>query len=492
MGSAMPRAGRILPNTMSVGSLTTPSARPVRTMTLSATFVKNPKNAFQSPGTHSRTRYSPADADCMWFLPCLVSVSGAGSAGHDVRAGPPGDGVLQVRRRRDDGALPAALDELDRGPDLRSHAARRELAGVEIPPRFRHREAVEEALVGLAEADRHLLNARRDDEDGHAQIGRQQPRGEVLVYYGFDAAVDARLVLDHRNAAAAAGDDDESRLEQGPDGALLDDAHGPRRGDEAPEAAPRVLDHHPMVARRVQLGLDRGVAAADGLARLLEGWVLRVHDGLGEHAGHLVRQPPAPELAHERVADDVADAAFRIGHAHVQRQPRSELLVRRDLRAQEDEADLWPIAVGEHDAPAVCHERAHVPHGGARVLELLRDGALLPVENQRVPANRNDHPSRLNVTPFGWRSGLFALRAHRGVVATQSLGHAARPRRRPSSARAALKQARGARAMPAPIWPMPASLWAMPVLMTGATPLSTTRRASMAVGVPAKPRDGMP
>ena len=40
--------------------------------------------------------------------------------------------------------------------------------------------------------------------------------------------------------------------------------------------------------------------------------------------------------------------------------------------------------------------------------------------------------------------------------------------------------------MPAPIWPMPGSRWAMPVLMTGKIPVSTTLRASMPAGVPAK------
>src|SRR5215216_4677869 len=57
-GRAMPSAGRMRPKTMSFGSLATPSTSPVRTMTLRATLVKSPKKAFQSPGTHQRTRNS--------------------------------------------------------------------------------------------------------------------------------------------------------------------------------------------------------------------------------------------------------------------------------------------------------------------------------------------------------------------------------------------------------------------------------------------------
>src|SRR5262249_13633654 len=51
----MARAGRMRPNTMSPGILTTPRVRPVSTITLSTTLVKRPKKAFQSPGTHQRT-----------------------------------------------------------------------------------------------------------------------------------------------------------------------------------------------------------------------------------------------------------------------------------------------------------------------------------------------------------------------------------------------------------------------------------------------------
>src|SRR6266852_4740587 len=98
IGSAMPRAGRMRPKTMSLGILTTPSDSPVRTMTLSATLVKKPKKAFQSPGTHSRTRYSPAVTDCMRPSPLNreVRVGALYSVRDHVRAGPSGDGVLQV------------------------------------------------------------------------------------------------------------------------------------------------------------------------------------------------------------------------------------------------------------------------------------------------------------------------------------------------------------------------------------------------------------
>ena len=50
---------------------------------------------------------------------------------------------------------------------------------------------------------------------------------------------------------------------------------------------------------------------------------------------------------------------------------------------------------------------------------------------------------------------------------------------------AASKTASGARTTPAPTCPTPGSRWAMPVLMTGASPVSRTRRTSIPVGTPA-------
>ncbi len=93
-------------------------------------------------------------------------------------------------------------------------------------------------------------------------------------------------------------------------------------------------------------------------------------------------------------------------------------------------------------------------------------------------------PSRMSALP------PIATTARRSIVMPQPRW--ARPRRAsaPRAAIALEKQASGARAIPAPICPTPARRWAMPVLMTGAIPESTTRRASIPVGVPTNPSGG--
>src|SRR5262245_22876302 len=51
----MARAGRMRPNTMSPGILTTPRVRPESKITLRTKLVDRPENACQYPGTHQRT-----------------------------------------------------------------------------------------------------------------------------------------------------------------------------------------------------------------------------------------------------------------------------------------------------------------------------------------------------------------------------------------------------------------------------------------------------
>ena len=144
---------------------------------------------------------------------------------------------------------------------------------------------------------------------------------------------------------------------------------------------------------------------------------------------------------------------------------RDRRVVGHELRAQQDEPDLRAVAVGDDDAPAVGDQGGDVARGLAGVLVLLGDRAALAVEDQRVPADRDRPPD----DPSGQAPVHDRLASPRA---------AARP------PIAAAKQASGARAIPAPIWPTPAWRWAMPVLMTGAIPESTTRRASIPVGRP--------
>src|SRR3954465_13796779 len=76
---------------MSFGSLMTKSTRPDRTRTFNRTFVPSPKNAFQSPGTHSRGLNS---------LRCCCMSSSTPSAVRQTPSGPSANGGSRDRGHR--------------------------------------------------------------------------------------------------------------------------------------------------------------------------------------------------------------------------------------------------------------------------------------------------------------------------------------------------------------------------------------------------------
>jgi hypothetical protein len=64
-----------------------------------------------------------------------------------------------------------------------------------------------------------------------------------------------------------------------------------------------------------------GEERPDGLRGSGERRIVGIDHRLGEKAGDPVTVPQPAELGHERVADDVAEAALRVGDGHVEREP---------------------------------------------------------------------------------------------------------------------------------------------------------------------------
>src|SRR4029079_6972658 len=123
----------------------------------------------------------------------------------------------------------------------------------------------------------------------------------------------------------------------------------------------------------------------------------------------------------------------------------------------------------DDDVPAGLDHVGDVMGSDRSFLELIPDREMILVADKGIAANCDNRKSGFICHFQSPRSaGRFAA----------------------SAETAPAKQSRGARVMPAPIWPMPASLWAMPVLITGQIPVSTTLRASTPEGVPANPIAG--
>ena len=177
----------------------------------------------------------------------------------------------------------------------------------------------------------------------HKQVGAdragEQRRGEVLVDDGLDALEPPVGPLDHRDPAAARGDDEEARVDQRLDRVLLDDPHRLRRRDEPAPAAARVLGHGPPVLLGEAARDGLLVEAADRLRRRGERGVAGVDHGVRERRDDLLVEAGRAQLALQRRAEDVAEAPLGVGDRHVEvelRQPGLD--VGDEVRAAHDEA----------------------------------------------------------------------------------------------------------------------------------------------------------
>src|SRR5580692_8920966 len=154
----MPSAGRMRPNTMSSGSLTTPRHSPVSTMTFSATLVNRPKKPFQSPWTHQAGVAVRALAMALLLSTMLVCYeSGSGETGEQRsrRRHPSEDAALRLDHRQ---------------------AHRLELREVGAGAVLQH-QAIEAAIVRLAH--------RRVDADLGGDATHQQPGDAAAAQHGF-------------------------------------------------------------------------------------------------------------------------------------------------------------------------------------------------------------------------------------------------------------------------------------------------------------------
>lgn len=190
---------------------------------------------------------------------------------------------------------------------------------------------------------------------------REQCRGEVLVDDRLDAAQAAVLLADDRDAAAAGGDDDVARLDEGADGAEVEDLAGFRRGDDSPPALVAavlplltVVDH--------LLGLVGRQVATDRLGGRLEVGVVGCDPGAGDEGRNRTGDTATGERGLERVEDGEADRPLRLRAAPVERHRRDD--VGGDLVLDEQVAHLGSVAVGEHDlvaGPDEARRRAASP-----------------------------------------------------------------------------------------------------------------------------------
>jgi hypothetical protein len=123
-----------------------------------------------------------------------------------------------------------------------------------------------------------------------------------------------------------------------------------------------------VVFQRVGLGVE----GADGLGGIREGRVVLVDEDLGDDGGDGLVPALAAQFVGEGLADLVADGALGVGDAAFEGDFVEDVL--GEVGAQQDEADLGAVAVGDHDAVAGGDERGDVVRGFAGGLVLVHDG----------------------------------------------------------------------------------------------------------------------
>ena len=155
-----------------------------------------------------------------------------------------------------------------------------------------------------------------------------------------------------------------------------------------PPAPPGVLDHRPFLNPHPLLGLFARVKFTDGFARLGEGSVVAVHERLGHHGRHRFLQASAAELVFQRLLNLVAECALGVGDNGIEGHLMQDAA--RMFAAEQNEADLRPVPVGDDNAIAMFQQVGDVMHGFDHGGILVRHAHVLRVLDERVAADGDD------------------------------------------------------------------------------------------------------
>src|SRR5215212_1056256 len=298
-------------------------------------------------------------------LPPLLKISPRSR--HDRRASLALKGARDVLRVGDYRAFAAALEEADRGGDFRSHAALSEVSLGLVAPGIFQCQPVEPLLVGLAEVQGDLLDRGRDQEQVRPYHVGEQGGTVVLVDDGRHAPQTAAFLLDHGDAAAPGGYDDEPVFDKGPDDVGLHDADRGGRCNHPPPTPVGVQNDSPALPLLPLFGRRLIHERADRLARIPEGGVVAVHHGLGHDGRRSLVHVSRSELIVERLLEHVAGRPLSIGASVVQWDVMQ--FVAGEVGASEEETDLRAVAVGYDHLPTLPDHLRDVAHGlGGRLL----------------------------------------------------------------------------------------------------------------------------
>ena len=205
--------------------------------------------------------------------------------------------------------------------------------------------------------DGHFFDSCQDDEVIGVEVFGQAFAGEILVDDGA-GPFEVVAVTHDGNTAAATGDDQLSRFDEGVDGADFDDFLGQRRSDDAAPAPAGVFLDDVAVFFGGVFRLFFSHEMANRFRRILESRVFRVDADLGDHGSDgNVEDVAVVHFFAQGILQVIADVS--LAHGDADRQRRVGLV--RIFPAQGghgvvDHADLRAVAVGDDDFTAFLDE----------------------------------------------------------------------------------------------------------------------------------------
>ncbi len=224
---------------------------------------------------------------------------------------------------------------------------------------FVGRDLFESLFVRLAVVDASVFDGGENHERRRFEMTGQEAGGAVLVDHGRDAADPAHRIDRHRNASAAATDDDLPGVDQALDRWHLDDLPRQRRRHHAAETAAAFVADLPAVFRAMSFGLSRGEHRADRFVRIPKRGVVGVDQHRRDDGRHIAGEISPVHRVRQALGDHVAHAGLRVGNANFERN-RVELAAGQ-LDAPQDVADLRAVAVRDDQAGSRARWRRRAP-----------------------------------------------------------------------------------------------------------------------------------
>ena len=183
-----------------------------------------------------------------------------------------------------------------------------------------------------------------------------------------------------RNAPAADGNNDHPGIDQRLDRRFFDNTHWQGGSHHTPPAPAGIFVAVPAVNLDTPLRVLFSHERADGLAGILEGWIVSADFDLGNDCGDRPVDTHVEKVILQALLQRVANGSLRVRAAHIEWY--FVQFVGRQFGAAQDEADLRPVAVGDGDVPAVLDHLGDVARGFIGRIVLVFDRLVGFVFNQ--------------------------------------------------------------------------------------------------------------